>query len=141
MLFLRIMVNSFIIARIEVSQGGGLTQCMLGYHLSRPPPSRADTSPPRSRPTHPQSRQLPGDQAPPHPGPGTPLPRTRHPPGADPPPTDQAPPRAQSMLGDTSGRYASYWNAILLILFCSKLSAQYIFLLNRTFIVKLVVIK
>ena len=37
----------------------------------------------------------------------TPSPRSRH------PPWDQAPPRAQCMLGDTVGRYASYSNAIL----------------------------
>ena len=43
-------------------------------------------------------------------------PRTRHPPGADPPGTRHPPPeqsRACWEIRSTSGRYASYWNAIL----------------------------
>ena len=45
-----------------------------------------------------------------------PPPRTRHPPGADPPGTRHPPPeqsRACWEIRSTSGRYASYWNAIL----------------------------
>ena len=54
--------------------GGGLPQCMLGYHPSRPGPPGAGTPP---------------DQAPP-------------------------PGRACWEIRSMSGRYASYWNAILL---------------------------
>ena len=86
------------------SQGGGLPQCMLGYHHL---PPRADT--------HPQSRP-----------PGAGIPPSRHPsrPGTTPP--EQAPPRAGTPAADTPlgsgtppadgyccGRYASYRNALL----------------------------
>ena len=79
------------------SRGGGLPQCMLGYHHHPPPGSR------------PPPEQTPPKQTPPL-GPDTP--RSRHtplpPPGADTPPRE-----ADSSIRSTSGRYASYWNAFL----------------------------
>ena len=44
------------------------------------------------------------------------TPRTRHPPGADPPGPGTPPPPSMACceIRSTSGRYASYWNAILL---------------------------
>ena len=97
--------------------GGGLPQCMLGYHHpprpGRPPPRPG--RPPRTRQMHPQTRQTPPDQADTHPpdqadppGPGRP-PQTRQ----TPPRTRQTPPEADSSIWSTSGRYASYWNAFL----------------------------
>ena len=82
----------------------------LGPDPTRPPPW--DQVPPRTRP--PLTRS-PWDQAPPPPGPGTPLgpdpPKTRHPPGPD------SPLRSACWeIWSTSGRYASYWNAILIII-------------------------
>ena len=67
------------------------------------PPSRADT-PPTSR--HPRSRHPP-DQAPPG---------SKHPPPESRPPP--RPPKRSACweIRATSGRYASYWNAILLLL-------------------------
>ena len=65
---------------------------MLGYH----------TPFPRTR------------QAPPTPGPGRhPPPRTRHPLGSGTPPPTR---RAYWEIQSTSGRYASYWNAFLLVM-------------------------
>ena len=72
----------------SVHKGGGLPQCMLGYHT--PPgvtPPRADTP------------NTPPDQT----SPGADPPWSR-PPAADPPQSRRS----------TSGRYASYWNAFLL---------------------------
>ena len=80
----------------SVNRGGGLPQCMLGYHPpqeggmplgSRPPPKKAAPRPKKEGPL--------GKQTPPFKK------------EADPPPP---PPRIRSM----SGRYASYWNAYLL---------------------------
>ena len=93
----------------EFCPQGGLPQCMLGYH---PPTEQAP--PPGNR--HPSGPGTPSEQAPP-PGPGTPWEQALPPgPGT---PRDQAPPRAEhaGRYGQqaTSGRYASYWNAILLI--------------------------
>ena len=74
--------------------GGGLPQCMLGYHpqsrhppWTRHPPSTdtpmgADTP----RPGTPQSRHPPGPGTPPDQAP----PQTRHPPGSRPPSTEHA---------------------------------------------------
>ena len=81
------------------SQGGGLPQCMLRYPLGlgRHPPTRQ--APPnwtRQAPPWDQAG-MPRDQA------GTPC-QTRHPPHS----------RACSEIWSMSGRYASYWNAILL---------------------------
>ena len=84
--------------------GGGLPQCMLGY---QPPPPLDQAGTSLSRP----GRYPPPDQAPPR--------RTRHPPWdqAPLPGARQAPPpppsRAYWEIRSTSGRYASYWNAIL----------------------------
>ena len=97
---------------------GGLPQCMLGY---QPPWDQTPPGPgrPPPRPGRPPPR--PGR---PHSGPG------RHPPGPDLPswtrqtPPDQAdPPRdqADSSIRSTSGRYASYWNAFLLVVNSLKL--------------------
>ena len=75
------------------SQGGCLPQCMLGY------PPKAD--PPRTR----------------HPPPGTRLPWSRQPLDQTPPSGPDPPPReADSSIRSTSGRYASYWNAFVLLL-------------------------
>ena len=73
-------------------QGGGcLPQCMLGYI-----PLGADTPPP------PGADTLPPEQTPPT--------GSRHPP-------EQTPPRdADCSIRSTSGRYASYWNAFLLVM-------------------------
>ena len=71
---------------------------------------------------------------------GIPHPPTRHPPGADTPPWDQAPPwkqtppppqhRACWEIRSTRGRYASYWNAILLkfvlVMSCRLLTFNYL---------------
>ena len=79
---------------------GGLPQCMLGPPRNRPP--RPGTHP-QSR--HPRTRypswvRTPSlDQA---------TPGSRHPPGADTPRSS-----ACWEIRSTSGRYASYWNAIL----------------------------
>ena len=58
--------------------------------------------PPRSRHPHPQSRHTPQSRPPQ----GAHTPGSRHPPGADTPLRD----------GHCCGRYASYWNAFLLVL-------------------------
>ena len=73
--------------------------------------------------TPPGSRHPPLPGTPP--GPGTPrpgTPREQTPPGPDTPSQtplpDQTPPReADCSIRSTSGRYASYWNAFLLIVF------------------------
>ena len=127
---------------IPSTSGGGLPQCMLGYHtpqeqtssLGADPPSRHSL--PGSR--HPQSRHTPPwEQTPPE--------QTHTPLGADTPPeqthplqqtppqhthTQHTPPAAYTPWPDTtpppppqeagssirsmSSRYASYWNAFLL---------------------------
>ena len=87
---------------------GGLPQCMLGSH---PHPLGADI--PHQEQTSlweqtPRSRQLPPpDQAP--------LPRSRHPPTRAGTPRSRHTPRSSACWEkrSTSGRYASYWNAIL----------------------------
>ena len=93
--------------------GGGLPQCMLGYH-----PPRIRHHPPRPGRHPPRTRQTPPGQADTPPGPGRPLADTPPRPGR--PPRDQAdtPPReAHPSIRCTSGRYASYWNAVLCQLF------------------------
>ena len=84
----------FLQASVILSTGGGLPQCMLGYH-HHPPPPGADT--PRSTPPgtrHPpweqtlRSRHPPGSRNPS---------RSRHPPGAD----THPPPPPGSRLRDT----------------------------------------
>ena len=111
--------------------GGGLPQCMLGYHppktrqthpleqtpprpgrhppeqtppQTRQTPPRADTTPPWIRQTPPRTRQTPPEQTPP---------QTRQ----TPPWTRQTTPpkKADFSIRSTSGRYASYWNAFLLL--------------------------
>ena len=87
--------------RDSVKQGGCLPQCMLGYP---PPPSRhpqdqppRNQAPPGSRPPR---ADTPQEQTPP---------RTRHPPSSRHPQH-----RACWEIQSTRGRYAPYWNAILL---------------------------
>ena len=83
----------------EFCPQGGVPQCMLGYHTPLGPGPPEQTHPPR---------------------PGTPHPPDKVPLGADTPQT--RPPRPGTPLHSacweirsTSGRYASYWNAILSI--------------------------
>ena len=78
---------------------GGLPQCMLGYH----PPG----------PGIPRSQ----DQAPPRPG---------TPPEPDTPPGTRHPRLCSACweIRSTSGRYASYWNAILLFLVFMRCEGQ-----------------
>ena len=92
--------------RLSVHGGRGcLPQCMVGYHpQSRHPPSRADT-PPEQTPSwsrHPRSRHPPPEQTPP---------RADNPREQTPPQSRHPPPRNSHCCG----RYASYWNAFLLI--------------------------
>ena len=124
----------FLHLSVSHSVHRGLPQCMLGYpprtrHPPGPgtpqsrhplgtdiPQSRHPPGPDTPRPGTPQSR-CPPEQTPPH--------RTRHSPDQVPP--EQTPPIADTPPGadtprssacweirSTSGRYASYWNAILL---------------------------
>ena len=116
-------------ASVILLTGGCLPECMLGYiHIpleQTPPWSRhspgadmppgADTLPPGSRHS-PLNRHAPL-------GADTPPPGVDPPPGADtsleqtpPPRSRHAPPpwRACWEIRSTRGRYASYWNAILL---------------------------
>ena len=82
--------NIFIGVSRILFTGGGLRQCMLGCHPSgsRHPPHREQT----------------------------PLPPAAHPPGSA-HPREQTPPRSTAFceIRSTRGRYASYWNAFLLI--------------------------
>ena len=62
--------------------------------------------------------------------PGADIPQSRHPPGADTPPWSSPPGsrhppwEAHSSIRSTSGRYASYWNAFLLVLFADGSSSR-----------------
>ena len=102
----------FLQASVILFTGGCLPQCMLGYHTpgKQTPPSRAD--PPKSR--HPPEQTPPQDQV---------HPQSRHPPipGTTPQEAD-----AESGIRSMSGRYTSYWNALLLIFIyfneCNKIS-------------------
>ena len=83
--------------------GGGLSQCMLGYHPPTHPGSRTPGTTHIPLPTPPGVDNPPGTTHIP-----SPPPRSRQ------PPRDQTPPReADSGIRSTSGRYASYWNAFL----------------------------
>ena len=89
--------------------GGGLPQCMLGYHPR-------DQTPPEQTPQD----QTPREQTPPEQTPPGTRPPEQTPPGTRPPPEqtpqEQTPPReADSSIRSTNGRYASYWNAFLLL--------------------------
>ena len=104
----------FLQASVILSMGGGgcLPQCMLGYHT--PPPLEQT---PQSR--HPPEQTPPSEQTHTPPGADTPLgadtpPQEQTPLGADTHPrADTPPPKAGSSIWSMSGRYASYWNAIL----------------------------
>ena len=125
----------FLHVSVILFTGGVLLHCMLGYtppqdqrqtpqEQTPPPPGPGTHLPPREK-TPPWNRH-------PHPGAGSPPgadpPRSR-PPRAGPPwsrhpPQEQAPPwirppqrSACWEIRATSGRYASYWNAIMLELF------------------------
>ena len=84
---------------IHSVHGGGLPQCMLGYHHTPPEQTPLEQTTPWSRPS--QSR---------HPPPRADVPT--HPP-------TPTPWEANSGIWSTSGRYASYWNAFLLKSCCS----------------------
>ena len=83
-------------------------------------------------PGTPQSRHTPPEQTPPR----VDHPQPRHSPRADfPPPSVQAPPPLRSTcweIRSTSGRYASYWNAILLLifLFCFRYQREFGFTIS-----------
>ena len=119
--------NVFTGVCLSTRGGGCLPQCMLGYQTTPPgpgrPPDQADT--PQTRQTPPRTRQTPPRAPGRHPpGPGRHPPGPRHPLGPGRPPPDQAdtprpgrPPReADCSIRSTSGRYASYWNAFLLLI-------------------------
>ena len=138
----------FLQASVILSTGRGcLPQCMMGYHppgadtplQEQTPPHGADT-PPSRHPLEqtPPRADTPGSRHPlkqTPPGADTP-PQSRHPqlwsrhppeadtpPGADTSPQKQTPPplrEADSGVGSTSGRYASYWNAFLFGQFFSR---------------------
>ena len=89
--------------------GGGVS---ASVHAGIPPGAH----PPRPG-THPQEQTPPGvDPQTRHPPRTRHLPRTRHPPGSR-PPGSRPPPRgkADCSIRSMSGRYASYWNAFLLM--------------------------
>ena len=99
----------------SVHRGGGLPQCMLGYH------SPPDQAPPLTR--HPLGPDPPLDQAPP--SPGTPSDQTPSGPGT--PQSRHTPVRSACWeIRSTSGRYASYWNAFLLTIFLTTLPSTLI---------------
>ena len=104
-------------------------------HAGIPPPSSLGADTPRSRhplkadthpgQTPPQEQTPPPEQTPPrsrHPRADTPQEQTppweqtHSPPEQTPPPRSRHPPRHRACweIRSTSGRYASYWNAILL---------------------------
>ena len=93
----------FLHLSVILFTGEGLPQCMLGYHPPHPDQVPLDQAPPRTR--HPRSRP---------PRAGTPLNRHH---------SRTSPPLYSAWeIRSTSGRYASYWNAILLAkLFCNQL--------------------
>ena len=116
----------------SVHAGGDLPHCMLGYTPTPSPPDQRPKPPPRTRGRYtPWGRHPPGSEA----GvpPGT---RGRYPPEQTPPPPPpdqrQVPPLGPEAgtpccsacweIRATSGRYASYWNAILFLrhILCGK---------------------
>ena len=98
---------TFSVACVKNSiHGGGLPQCMLGYHT----PLGPGTPLPQGPGTPPDRQGTPPDQAPP----------SRHPPDQAPPradPPDQVPPPAQCMLGDTVNECA-----VCILLECNLVS-------------------
>ena len=90
----------------SVHGGAGLPQCMLGYHTPR-----TRQAPPKTRQAPPsRTRQVAHWNQTGTPGTGQAPPGTRQaPPGTSPPQS-----RTYWEILTTSGRYASYWNAILL---------------------------
>ena len=101
----------FLQASVILSMGGGLPQCMLGYHHHHPP--GADT-PHQIRP--PTGSRHPPQTRPP----------SRHPPWSRHPPTADSRKEADSGIRSTSGRYASYWNAFLYPKMLLQLPFRYI---------------
>ena len=90
----------------SVHRGGGcLPQCMLGCQTPQTRPPKEQTPPEQTPPSPNQAH--PPEQTPP--GPGTPLPRPGSPPRAD------TPREADARIRSIGGRYASYWNAFLLV--------------------------
>ena len=85
----------FLQASVILSTGG---VCLSAF-WDASPPARDQ----RPTPLPPGIRDPPPDQADPPPGPG------RHPPGPE------TPPEADASIRSMSGRYASYWNAFLLV--------------------------
>ena len=90
--------------------GGGLPQCILGYHHPSPLEQTPQTPPEQTPPWEqiPPRNRRPLEQTAPFP-----LPRSRHPP---PEQTHPPPPHRRAIceeIRSTRGRYASYWNAIL----------------------------
>ena len=86
------------------------------------------TSPRTRHPPAAPWEQTPSDQAPP---------QTRHTPVPwEQTPPDQAPPSQRSACWEmrtTSGRYASYWNAILYLVYCSSVKINlFVFFISRT---------
>ena len=107
----------FLLVSVILLTGGGLPQCMLGFH-----PLEADNP---LEQTHPPKAGTPQKQTPPRADipPEADLPRGRHPPGGRPPkqtppgsrPPEQTPPwEAESSIWSMSSQYASYWNAFFL---------------------------
>ena len=103
----------FLQASVILSMGGVSASVHVGIpHTPSPGADPPEQTPPRANTTlradtHPsRSRHPPGSRHPPPPGADTPwsrhTPESRHP-----------PPKAGSSIWSMSGRYASYWNAIL----------------------------
>ena len=91
----------FLHLSVILFTGGGLPQCMLGYHPPEQTPHPRSRHPPGTRhpPPPPGTRHPPpppGTRHPPEPG--TP-PGTRHPPGPGTPPREQKPPWEQTPPG------------------------------------------
>ena len=85
-----------------------------------PDPPGADTPPDHTPRTTPPGADTPPDQYSPGPHRPEPPPWDQTPPGPDPPGPDPPGPdppwEADSGIQSTSGRYASYWNAFLLVI-------------------------
>ena len=94
-------VMFLLVSVILLTGGGGLPQCMLGYHP--PPILGADTAPRKQTPRSPQSRHPPWSRYPPEHTQA--LEQT--------PPWSRHPPEADSGIRSMKSRYASYWNAFL----------------------------
>ena len=97
----------------DLSCLGNLSTSHFSKHLFLPPANEVWGKVIFSGSRHPMEADTPQKQTPHgsrHP------PRSRHPPGAD------TPPEADSSIRSTSGRYAYYWNAFLLVLLSLILS-------------------